>query len=490
MTKSCIRWLGFTCSRRPYQVLGGWLAFFLLLSPALRRVHIETDPVKLWSRSNSEATLARAKYEDAFGRFYRVEQLILRSTAPSGAAAAAVVTDANIRLVFDILDLVNGLTVARRDSGGDDSEEEGEGEAPGPPIGLEDVCYRPLAGGPCLIESVAGYWKNDRDLYVNGLPPYGDRLTPAYCLSHWTTQCRTDIGAPLDPHLVLGGFDPATPLADLPRAASALVLTFLVRNPAPGAEPEGRLLPSILAWERALVQLAEQSLRPLAAAHGLSLSYSVETAVPDELARETGMERKTVLVSYLFMLLYVALARSRSPSSWKALLTKPWRIVFYSRFLLGLSAVMLAGLSSAAAVALCNFCGVAQSLISLEVLPFLVLAIAVDNVFLLSIAVDADTRGLLVEDRVTAALEATGPSILSAGASETLAFFLAGVFAPMPAVSAFALTASVALLIALLAQLTAFVSVLTLDAQRIQVRGGCAGGYDVQFWPRVSCTST
>lgn len=32
------------------------------------------------------------------------------------------------------------------------------------------------------------------DLYQYGFPPYGDRLTPEYCVSHWTVQCRWGSG--------------------------------------------------------------------------------------------------------------------------------------------------------------------------------------------------------------------------------------------------------------------------------------------------------
>ncbi len=37
-------------------------------------------------------------------------------------------------------------------------------------------------------------------------PSSPGRMTLEYCLAHWTTECRSTLGAPTDPKLVLGGF--------------------------------------------------------------------------------------------------------------------------------------------------------------------------------------------------------------------------------------------------------------------------------------------
>ena len=33
-----------------------------------------------------------------------------------------------------------------------------------------------------------------------------NRLSPEYCVGHWTTQCLSAFGAPMDPSIVLGGY--------------------------------------------------------------------------------------------------------------------------------------------------------------------------------------------------------------------------------------------------------------------------------------------
>jgi Niemann-Pick C1 protein len=68
----------------------------------------------------SRAARDKAAFEASFGPFYRVAQLIL-STTPSSASnftsaangLPSIVTDANIRLLFDMQYMVDSLTGVR-----------------------------------------------------------------------------------------------------------------------------------------------------------------------------------------------------------------------------------------------------------------------------------------------------------------------------------------------------------------------------------------
>jgi len=81
-----------------------------------------------------------------------------------------------------------------------------------------------------------------------------------------------------------------------------------------------------------------------------------------------------------------------------------------------------------------------------QVIPFLILAVGVDNLFIISQALDRQPIGAPLPARMGAALAAAGPSITLAAASETLAFGLAAL-TPMPAVRNFSLVAAVAVAI-------------------------------------------
>lgn len=289
--------------------------------------------------------------------------------------------------------------------------------------------------------------------------------------------------------MVLGGFPTtAADFRNFTSDSTAFVVTYLLSNPE-GADAAAQL--EVTAWEAAFLDLCGSELRPLAEQHGLDLAYSAERrvswvcvggcgsgtqcigpvhrrSVGDELGRESSMDLPVVLLSYCVMLGYITMALGRPPASWRRLLLRPWELVYCTRFLLGLGGVLVVAASVLTAIAVCSALGLLQTLISLEVLPFLALAVGVDNMFIITLALERDRKALLVEDKMARVLEAAGPSIVLAGAAEVLCFFIAGLLAPMPAVRAFALTAAVALLVDLAAQLTAFVALLSLDSQRIQ----------------------
>ena len=81
----------------------------------------------------------------------------------------------------------------------------------------------------------------------------------------------------------------------------------------------------------------------------------------DELARETASDSATVAVSYLVMLLYIALALGTIPAG-----SSSWAVLVYSRVGVGLTGVLIVGLSVLAALGICSLFGMWATLIILE----------------------------------------------------------------------------------------------------------------------------
>ncbi|CAH8648930.1 unnamed protein product [Dicrocoelium dendriticum] len=187
------------------------------------------------------------------------------------------------------------------------------------------------------------------------------------------------------------------------------------------------------------------------------------------------------------------------------------------RITLGLGGVLIVILSVVASVGLWSYIGTPATLIIIEVIPFLVLAVGVDNIFILVHGFELDNADAdrllrkeavrlrqagfrsvdlsaqsvagesaqlrvvvtptqlksaiknLVETRISRALGRVGPSLLLSSVAESVAFFC-GSLTNMPAVRVFALYAGMAIAFNLLLQLSAFVALLTLDSRRWAAR--------------------
>lgn len=143
------------------------------------------------------------------------------------------------------------------------------------------------------------------------------------------------------------------------------------------------------------------------------------------------------------------------------------RICVDSRFFLGFFGVFLVLVSIIIAGGILSAFGFKMTLIITEVIPFLVLAVGVDTIFLI---VDSyhRTQGDTIQIRVSNALDQVGAGIAFSALSESIAFAMATLI-DMPAVRAFSAYAALAVFINFLLQITCFVSMLTLDSRRQEV---------------------
>ena len=87
------------------------------------------------------------------------------------------------------------------------------------------------------------------------------------------------------------------------------------------------------------------------------------------------------------------------------------------------------------------------TMISAEVVPFLILAIGVDNMFLIARAEREIPESVTaVEERIGFAMKEIGPSIFTAALCESLAFFI-GLLTDVPALQNFCLVAGLGVVV-------------------------------------------
>lgn len=202
----------------------------------------------------------------------------------------------------------------------------------------------------------------------------------------------------------------------------------------------------------------------------LKADYLAERSIEDNIILETQQNKAIVVVSYIMMFFYVSLAIGFFPNP------------VHTKFGLGTAGILVVLGALVSSIGLTFYANQKLTMISAEVVPFLILAIGVDNIFLISRAERSVPHYVQsVEQRVAFALKDIGPSILAAATCEALAFFI-GMLTDIPALKNFCLVAGLGVITDFFLQMTIYIGALTLDNQRIKNNRGdiicCLKKYD------------
>ena len=429
--------LGRTCATYPLITIGVSVLVVVVLSMGWINFEIETDPVRLWVAPSSAAAKEKEFFDENFGPFYRVEQaFVVNDTLSSGPGP--VLSYDTLMWWFDVESRVQHRL------------------SPEERVTLSDVCFNPT-GKACVVQSLTGYFGGsfsnvDSDTWQNELKQ---------CIESPSSQeCLPDFQQPLSKDSILGGYKDGDVLS-----SEAMITTWVVNNYQPGTDGEARAMD----WEKGLQSVLKDAQRE-AKDMGLRLSFSTERSVEEQLNETTNTDVKIVVISYIIMFLYASLALGSTTLSVRSILHNPANALVASKFTLGVVGIVIVLMSVSASVGLFSACGIKVTLIIAEVIPFLVLAVGVDNIFLIVHEferVNVSHPDEDVETRIAKALGRMGPSILLSASTETIAFAL-GAAVGMPAVKNFAVYAAGAVLINALLQVTMFVSVLALNQRRVE----------------------
>lgn len=429
------RRLGHWAARFPGTSIGASLLVATVLSLGWLRFELELVPEKLWVSPTSAAAQEKAFFDSNFGPFYRAEKVFLvNDTLPSGPGPV---------LSYDTL--LWWMDVEK-------SIEQIKGAEFG--MSFADVCFKPT-GTACVVQSVSAYFGGDSAL----VDKYWKETLTACAKS--PVECRPEYGQPLDPEAIIGGYSDIEHVADAP----AITVTWVVNNFGEGT-PEVKLA---MDWEQALKNRLLE-VQEEATSRGLRLSFSTEISLEEELNKATNTDAKIVAISYIIMFLYASLALGSTTLSFNDLFHHFGVFMVQSKFGLGFIGVLIVVLSITASIGLFSWFGLKATLIIVDVIPFIVLAVGVDNIFLIVHEferVNISHRDEEIAQRVALALGRMGPSILFSAITETVSFAL-GAFVGMPAVRNFAIYAAGAVFINAILQVTGFVSVLALNQARVE----------------------
>lgn len=436
--------IGSVCARFPALTIISSVVVVVLLSLGWLRFSVETDPVRLWVSPLSAAAKEKDFFDKNFGPFYRAEQAFLVNDNSSNAGGRVLDYD-TLSWWFGVESRVS--RVISLDRG----------------LSLDDVCFKPT-GDACVIQSVTGYFGGS----LSNLKPdtWEERLT--HCTdSPGDVDCLPSFSQPLRPEMILGGYESTGNVLD----SQALIATWVVNNHAQGSEGEAKAMDWEDSFQRILTVVQEE-----ATTRGLRVSFTTEASVEQELNKSSNTDAKIVVISYIIMFIYASLALGSVTMTWRSLLNNPSNALVQSKFTLGVVGIIIVLMSVSASVGVFSAAGVKVTLIIAEVIPFLVLAVGVDNIFLIVHEferLNVSHPDEEIDERISRALGRIGPSIFLSALTETVAFAL-GVFVGMPAVRNFAIYAAGAVFINAILQVTMFISVLALNQKRVEsLRADC-----------------
>lgn len=404
--------LAYNCASFPATILSITLIIAGILSSGIYfNGQLETNPVNLWVSSNADAFKEKQYFDENFGPFYRTEQIFVVSTTVS-----PVLTNEVVLWWQRIEKEITSMIVED--------------------LSYDDLCFKPTPDSTCVLESFTQYF--------DGPLPRGWQKSLKDC-ADTPVNCLPSFGQPLRKELLFGDYDEST--GDV-LTSKAFVITFLLNN-----SENSTIIQNATKWENKL----EEYLLNLKTPTGIRISFNTEPSLESELNKSTNTDAKIVVISYLVMFLYASLSLGGTFNLLK------------TRFSLGLSGIVIVLLSVTSSAGFFSFIGVKSTLIIAEVIPFLILAVGVDNIFLITHelkTINFSYPNESIAFRISKAVGRMGPSILLSSSSQFFTFALASSVS-MPAVRNFALYSAGAVLLNSILQLTAFISLLSLDQKRI-----------------------
>ncbi|XP_017872469.1 PREDICTED: Niemann-Pick C1 protein [Drosophila arizonae] len=450
--QGCRIW-GTFCAKHPVLVLAICSWVIGGLAYGIRYMNVTTDPVELWASEESNTRIEKNYFDQHFGPFYRTNQLFVKPVkkdtftheAPSGTLTFGPAYEQKfVQEVFELQEQIMKLGVS-------------EG------VSLEEICYAPVlypgrtpTVNDCLIQSIFGYFQNDMDKFQSSYVD-SNNFTINYlnqledCLRvPMMEDCFSSYGGPIEPGIAVGGLPPTENGEDPDyMLATALVFTFLGKNHLDESKVE-----ISRKWEKLFVDFLKDYKSEY-----LDIAFSAERSIQDAIVELSEGEVSTVVISYVVMFIYVAISLGRIRSCVGFLRE--------SRIMLAVSGILIVMASVVCSLGFWGYVGVTTTMLAIEVIPFLVLAVGVDNIFIMVHTYERldHTQFASTHEAIGEAIGQVGPSILQTACSE-FACFAIGAISEMPAVKTFAMYAAIAILLDFLLQITAFVALMAIDEKR------------------------
>ncbi|XP_037873250.1 NPC intracellular cholesterol transporter 1 homolog 1b [Bombyx mori] len=415
-------------------------------------LNITSNPIELWSSPVSRSREQLNYFNTRFGPFYRAAQVFLqfKGLEPFEVDNVTYGSAFRIEAIHELIKLEDEIYKIGKDDGG---------------VSLEQVCYapnRPRGGeqrlDQCVSMSVSVYFGQDRDNINENT--YLDQIQN--CLNnHYALNCLASWGGGSEPEITFGGFEGNNILS-----ADTLLINFPITN----FMLEEDLRP-VLEWEQKFIDLLHD-YRDNWKSDFVEVAFGTERSIEDEIRRVSVAEILPISISYIIMFIYViiALGNVRHCKTW----------LLDSKIVVAAGSIVVVLLSIGCALGLMGYTGITTTLLAINVIPFFILSVGIDNVFLMVNTLHDIQNDLKSYDDYNEnfsfskkrsfvfekMMSAVGPSIFVSSVTQITCFGI-GSITNFPAVQTFAVFASFSLTFLFVFQITTVVAILSLDYKRV-----------------------
>jgi len=311
----------------------------------------------------------------------------------------------------------------------------------------QDMCFTRNPQGLCGVYGVLQFFNGNRTYYNSVVKNQANLLTFINKPTFEGGPIAAG-GTPVLPNQIFGKVTRNNMQAIV--AAEATVQFYFIQQ-----QPIERAL----AWEKSFDDVTKDSSTPQVNVYHVATS-SVDNAL-------SNLDTWPLMALYGIVIVIMLIALQRSAS--------------FAGFRFGLAAVGLGliALANVAGYGICSGLGVASVTI-ITVLPMIIIAVGVNDMFIITAAFDAQDSSLCIEDRLAGAMRRCGKSIGFTAVAAATAFYLGGGLSRFFAVRQFCYYAGTAILCNYVLMVTFFCAAMAIDTQR----------REAQRWDLLVCVTS
>lgn len=476
-------------SKYPLIIISFMTLVLLLSTFGIFQLEITNNPDDLWVTKNSDLSKMRDNKYQTFGKDFRIESLFLkpRDTKILEDNNFNIIQKEYIEEIYYLEKLLKEKTIEYKNN----------------QYGFKNLCWTAFIKGNCVTQSPMNYWQGnlkrmltdeDLDKTINCEKTVDPKQSIA---------CMDANKLPVLAHAVFGGItktkesgiacgyeflkkknilkksffgnikkeiklqnfredETEDPCERYRITAKTLNISYLLNNETQ------KTIEIAEKWEK---EIAEKYIKEFNASRTtsffkkyfpkakitekpllLKITYMLQRTINDELKDETKQNYFIIIISYIIMFIYISLSLGKFYDSVRS----NFLLSFFGMFYI-IGAVYMS-------YAMCGFIGVKTSLISLEVIPFLILAIGVDNMFFIYHSIYSVPSNE-VWLKVSAGLRNIGTSVTLSALTQ-IATFACGLYIGIPALETFCMTAIFALTFNYIMQMSVWPAFIAIDLRR------------------------